>query len=141
MQGLSKIGLFALVALALAGCGTSTNTSTNTSLASGDYVGTTSQGLPISFTVTPTSVESIRFSWQAICADGQSHSNTIALGNTSINAGAFSVSGTLDTGAASSVSGNLVGDTASGDLSRSGPSDFGTDCTDTGVTWQAHLLS
>jgi hypothetical protein len=115
------------------------HTPRNTSAASGDYVGTTSQGLPISFTVTPTSVESIQFSWRAICADGKSHLNTIVLGSTSIKSGAFSASGTLDTGASSSVSGKVTGDTASGRLSRSGPSAFGTNCSDTGVTWHAYV--
>ena len=105
----------------------------------GNYAGTTSQGLPISFTVTPTAVESIQFGWRAICADGKSHTNTIALGTAQLASGSFTASGTLNTGASSSVSGTVVGSTASGSLSRTGPSAFGTDCADTGVAWHAQL--
>ncbi len=137
MQRLRNIGRFASIALALAGCGASAGTSASGPVGSGSYVGTTSQGLPISFIVTPTSVQSIQFGWQAICADGRSHSNTIILGSTPLASGAFAVSGTLDTGASSSVSGKVAGETASGTLSRSGPSAFGTNCTDTGVAWTA----
>ena len=137
VQRLRSVGCFASMALALAGCGTSAITSASGPVQTGSYVGATSQGLPISFTVTATSVQSIQFGWQATCADGQSHSNTILLGGTSIASGAFAASGTLDTGASSSVSGKVVGENASGTLSRSGPSAFGTNCTDTGVAWTA----
>lgn len=109
------------------------NTSTSTS-----YVGTTSQGLPISFTATSSSADNITFTWQAACSDGQTHTNSIDVGNVPISAGAFSTSGTLNTGGQVSVSGQVSGSTASGQLSRSGPTAFGTDCTDSGVTWTAH---
>jgi hypothetical protein len=106
----------------------------------GSFAGTTSQGLPISFTVTSSSVDSIMFTWEAVCADAQSHTNSIVLGNTLLAGGTFATSGTLDTGASSSVSGKIQGDTAAGVFSRSGPSVFGTDCTDNGVSWRAHRV-
>ena len=124
-----------LAGLAMSGCGGSTKSATT--LAPGSYSGSTSQGLPITFTVTPTSVESVDFAWTARCADGQKHTNEIELGNGTIHAGAFSVGGTLDTGALAQVQGTIQGDTASGQLSRSGPSAFGTNCVAAGVKWQA----
>ena len=47
----------------------------------GRFAGTTPQGRPISFAVTSSSVNSIIFTWQAVCADGQRHTNTIVLGS------------------------------------------------------------
>ncbi len=145
-----------IVACAAAGCGGSGQAVTKTITASGApssqptvtrstagtsaraFLGATSQGLPISFVVTPTSVVSIRFAWRATCADHQTHQNTILFPSAPITAGAFSVSGTLNTGASSSVLGHVNGSAASGRLSRSGPSSFGTSCLDEGVTWTAH---
>ena len=101
------------------------------------YVGTTSQGLPISFTASSSQVSDITFAWTAHCADGQTHTNSIEIGGASIASGAFSSSGTLNTGGQASVSGQISGANASGRLSRSGPTAFGTDCTDNGVTWTA----
>ncbi len=138
--------------LALAGCGASSKSVTRTvdsspgvpsaavTSSQRDFVGTTSQGLPISFTVTPTSVGSIRFVWRAVCSDDQTHSNTIILGSASITSGHFSTSGTLNTGASSAVSGEVRGRTATGHLSRSGPSAFGTDCAAAHVRWSAQAL-
>jgi hypothetical protein len=111
---------------------------TGSGASAGGFAGTTSQGLPISFTVTSGLVDSIMFSWRAVCADGQRHTNTIVLGSAPLAGGSFATSATLDTGAWSSISGKIQGGTASGVLSRSGPSAFGTDCTANGVTWQAH---
>jgi len=102
------------------------------------FVGTTSQGLPISFTATSGGVQDITFVWSAKCADGQTHSNTIELGGAPINSGSFAASGTLNTGGLASVGGHITGSSASGRLSRSGATAFGTDCTDAGVTWTAH---
>lgn len=145
-----------IAVVAGAGCGGSSQTETKTLTASGApasqptvttgtpgtvaraYLGSTSQGLPISFVVTPTSVDSIRFAWRATCADHQTHENTILFRSAPITAGAFSASGTLNTGASSSVSGQVHGSSASGRLSRSGPSAFGTTCLAAGVTWTAH---
>ncbi len=138
--------------LTVAGCGGSTKTVTRTVDSSPaapsaevtslprDFVGTTSQGLPISFTVTPTSVESIQFAWRAVCSDNQTHSNTIILGSASITSGNFSASGQLNTGASSAVSGHISGRTAAGQLSRGGPSAFGTNCAAAHVRWSAQAL-
>ena len=142
-----------LTILTTAGCGGSTKTVTRTvdsspAAASSaqvtslprDFVGTTSQGLPISFIVTPTSVESIQFAWRAVCSDSQTHSNTIFLGSASIRSGSFSTSGELNTGASSAVSGHVSGRIATGQLSRSGPSAFDTSCYATDVRWSAQAL-
>jgi hypothetical protein len=103
------------------------------------FTGTTSQGLPISFTATPTAILSLNFDWTANCADGQTHTNTISAGGGPISQGSFSLGGILNTGGSFQVDGTVNGSTASGTLSRSGPSAFGTfDCTATGVTWQAN---
>ncbi len=106
----------------------------------GNYVGTTSQGLPITFTASSSSVDNITFTWQALCADRQRHTNSISIGGASINGGAFSASGILNTGGQATVTGQVSGTSASGQLSRSGPTAFGTNCTDNGVTWTAHRL-
>jgi len=106
------------------------------------FRGTTSQGLPIGFHVTPTQVVSLSFDWTAFCADGQHHSNSIFGGDAPLNQGNFSMGGTLNTGGTFQVDGVVNGTTAAGTLSRSGPSAFGTfDCTASGVTWQAQALN
>ena len=131
----------ATLALCAAGCGgTSKNASTGSagSVASGSFAGTTSQGLPVSFTVTSGAIAAVQFGWVAKCADGQTHTNTILLGGGQMQNGAFSIGGTLDTGASSQFEGTVHGGSASGQLSRSGPSAFGTDCLDIGVKWSAH---
>jgi hypothetical protein len=102
------------------------------------FSGTTSQGLPINFSVTATSVNSLSFGWTAFCADGQHHTNSIFGGDAPLDMGNFSMGGTLNTGGTFQVDGVVNGTTAAGTLSRSGPSAFGTfDCTASGVTWQA----
>ncbi len=106
------------------------------------YKGTTSQGLPISFIATPTAILSLDYGWTALCADGQTHSNTISAGGGPIDNGSFSLGGILNTGGTFHVDGTLNGTSASGTLSRSGPSAFGTfDCTASGVTWDAQVSS
>ena len=137
LKGMTALSATVIVGLGIAGCGTSTNTSA-AGFKTGSYSGTTSQGQTISFTVTSTSVEDVLFGWQATCADGQSHSNTMGGWNTPItSAGAFTLDGSVDTGASGQVAGTVKGNTASGTLSRSGPSSFGTDCSDNGVAWTA----
>jgi hypothetical protein len=142
-----------LVGLALVGCGDSSTTTIITTaptptssggVPSGaqSFVGTTDQGQPISFTVLGSTVNSVRFGWTAKCDDGQVHSNTIALGSAPIaDDGSFSVSGTLTTGGYGQVDGKIDGDNASGTLSRSKGSAFGTNCVASGVTWEAHAGS
>ena len=106
------------------------------------FSGTTSQGLPISFAVSRTRVISLSFDWTAYCADGQHHSNSIFAGDGPLNQGAFSLGGILNTGGTFQVDGVVNGTTATGTLSRSGASAFGTfDCSATGVTWQAQAAS
>ena len=100
--------------------------------------GATSQGLPISFSTTSGSVENITFGWRARCADGHTHTNSIDIGSAPIVARAFSTSGIVNTGGQAAVSGHLSGSSASGELSRSGPTAFGTNCTDDDVAWTAH---
>lgn len=107
----------------------------------GDYRGTTSQGLPIFFTVTPTSIEDVTFGWRARCADGRVHTNMIGLGGTSIRRRRFSVRGVLTTGGRAHVIGRLEGGRASGRLSRWAGSAFDTDCVARGIRWHAHVVS
>jgi hypothetical protein len=138
---LRPIAGVALVTL-VAGCGGSshavTTASRSASAGARDFRGTTSQGLPISFAVAGTSVDAIRFVWRARCADGRVHANAIVFRRAELNSGTFSASGTLNTGADSSVSGHVRADAASGRFSRSGPTAFGTACRATGVSWTAH---
>jgi hypothetical protein len=103
------------------------------------FSGRTSQGLAISFLATSTDVLYLTFGWTAHCEDGQTHMNSIAAGGSPIDqSGGFSMGGVLNTGGLFQVDGTIDGTTASGTLSRSGPSAFGTfDCTAAGVTWQA----
>ena len=134
----------AVVGWGAAGCGATTttvDTTATTGFTTGPYGGSTSQGLPVSFNVTSTGIQSVEFTWRATCADGQTHTNTISLGGAAIQSGGFSLGGTLDTGAFAQVDGTVHGNSASGHLSRSGPSAFGTDCLAAGVTWQAHATS
>ncbi len=142
-RGVIALTATVLVGLAVAGCGdSSTTTIITTAPSSGQaFAGTTSQGLPISFTVVGNTVNGVRFGWRAKCDDGQVHSNTIALGPAPIQDGSFSVSGTLTTGGYGQVDGKIDGDSASGTLSRSHGSAFNANCVATGVTWEAHAGS
>ena len=125
-----------IAGLGSAGCGGGGST---TAPAPGSYTGVTSQGLPISFVVNASGVSNVRFGWSASCADGQVHANTIVLPGAGVRGGAFSVGGTLETGGVAHVDGTFDGSKASGTLSRSGGTAFGTDCSATGVHWHAHL--
>jgi len=138
----------ALAALMLIGCGGSGQdlggrgtTSGSLAFRTGTFQGTTSQGLPIVFTVGPRSIEGVLFRWRARCADGHVHANGISLGGTHIRDGHFSVGGLLVTGGRARVSGSLRGARASGVLSRWANSAFNTVCVARGVTWHARLAS
>jgi hypothetical protein len=108
--------------------------------ANGSYQGTTNDGLPVSFTVSDNAITGIQFGWLTVCADGQLHQNMIEPGDGNMSNGSFSVSGTLNTGAAAKFSGTISGDTSTGTFSRSGPSAFNTDCVESG-TWKAHVTA
>ncbi len=124
----------------LAGCGGGSSTETTTGPpVSGSYVGVTSQGLPITFVVNPGSVSSVRFGWRARCADGEIHTNSIALDSARIHYGVFSLGGLLETGGIAHVDGRIKGSTASGTLSRKRGTAFGTNCRATGIRWHAQL--
>ena len=101
------------------------------------YSGTTSQGLPISFSLANDYVLTVRFGWRARCEDGQVHENTIILPGGPIRDGAFRTGGTLETGGIAHVTGHLKGGNASGVLSRSRGSAFGVNCTASGIRWHA----
>jgi hypothetical protein len=107
---------------------------------SGDYTGTTSQGQPVTFTVSGSTVTNIVYGWQANCDDGQSHTNSIAPGDATLNGSSFSVSSTLTTGASAQFAGTISGHSASGTFSRSGGSAFNTNCAASG-TWTASASS
>ena len=140
----------ALVGSLVAGCGgsgeskTTTVESTVTAPApSGPtaYSGTTEQGLPISFGVTPGAVVELTFGWRAPCADGRARSNSIRLQGVPLHDGAFAFSGTLETGGVVRIEGRIDGDRASGSFARSGGTAFGVDCKVAGVAWQARAGS
>ena len=127
-------------AAALAGCGGGDSTTVSTGPpVPGSYVGETSQGLPITFEVAPGTVGVLRFGWRATCDDGQVHQNTIVLPGSRLHYGVFSMGGTLETGGIAHVSGRIQGSEASGSLSRSRGSAFGTNCRATGIAWHAQV--
>jgi hypothetical protein len=126
--------------LALPGCGIedSINGGGDSSPDTGTYAGTTSQGLPIAFSVTPAGqVESVRFGWRARCEDGQVHVNSILLSGAKIQNDAFAVGDTLETGGVAHVTGRFDGSRVSGILSRSRGTAFGVNCRATGISWSA----
>lgn len=153
---LGAMAIGAIMVAGLSGCTISTDSKTTTvtttapssstagspsapsSSTTTSYTGTTSQGLPITFTATSDMVQSLNFGWRAKCTDGQVHTNTISLGSAPISDGSFSLGGTLNTGGVAHVEGKIDGDTASGELSRSRGSSFNTDCVATGISWEAH---
>jgi hypothetical protein len=101
------------------------------------FSGTTEQGLPFVFAVTPSAVVDITFGWRAPCADGEVRSNSIRLGGASIQNGSFSFDSTLETGGVTQVEGAIQGDRASGTFSRSKGTSFGIDCEVSDVHWDA----
>ena len=104
----------------------------------GTYAGTTSQGLPITFSVNPAGdVVDVVFAWRARCEDGQVYVNTIVLPGGPVGDGSFETGGTLETGGIGHVSGSFEGSNASGDLSRSRGTAFGVNCKLSGVEWSA----
>jgi hypothetical protein len=106
----------------------------------GTYVGRTSQGLPMSFTVGTSSAQGIYFRWRARCADGRVRTSGMVLGSTRIRDGRFSVGGLLRTGGRGRVSGSVRGGRASGTLSRWGKTSSGAQCRVSDVTWHAHVV-
>ena len=126
--------------LALSGCGIEVNIDAggDSSPDAGTYAGTTSQGLPIAFSVTPAGgLESVRFGWRARCEDGRVHVNTILLPGAQIENESYAVGGTLETRGVAHVDGRFDESKASGVLSRSRGTAFGVNCRATGVTWTA----
>jgi hypothetical protein len=106
----------------------------------GTYVGRTSQGLPISFTVGASSAHGVYFRWRARCADGRVQQKGMVLGSSLIRDRRFSVGGVLRTGGRGRVSGSLRGGRASGTLSRWGETAFGPVCRVKDVRWRAHVV-
>ena len=104
----------------------------------GTYAGSTSQGLPIAFSVSDAGrVEIVQFAWRARCDDGQVYVNTIVLPGGRIRNGAFETGGMLETGGIGHVSGSFDGSQASGVLSRSRGTAFGVNCQLSGIDWDA----
>ena len=152
VHGKLALTAISIIGSGLAGCGiggdqTTTVTSTvNVPSGSGaaetqTYTGTTSQGLPIAFAASPNAVLTLRFGWRARCEDGQVHTNTIQLGGAPIEHRSFVIDGNLTTGGVAHVDGPLDGNRASGHLSRSEGSAFGTNCIATGIAWHVHTGS
>lgn len=106
----------------------------------GTYIGRTSQGLPISFTVGESAAQNVYFRWRARCADGRVRTKGMVLRSARIRNGRFSVSGVLPTGGRGHVSGSVSAERASGTLSRWGDTAFGTACRVRDVRWLAHVV-
>lgn len=149
----SRLGALAAVLVLVGGCSAGAGdqpgdsgspgpaSSSSATPGGSSYEGTTSQGLPISFTVSGAAVAGVAFGWRARCADGRVHANGIELGGAAIRGGRFSVRGLLTTGGRAHVVGRLSGSRAEGRLSRWAGSAFGTDCVARGIWWHAHLVS
>lgn len=105
----------------------------------GSYTGTTGQGLPIFMGVGRTGVDSVYFRWRAKCADGEVHTSAIVLIRARVRRGRFSFDRRLRTGGRVHLSGRLRGVRASGVLSRTGPSAFGTKCKVKKTRWRARV--
>jgi hypothetical protein len=107
----------------------------------GTYTGRTSQGLPVTISVSGNRVLTFAFGWRAKCDDGKVHVNTISAGGGKIRHRHFSYGGVhvLNTGGSFHVRGKLRGGSAWGKLSRSGPSAFNTNCLARGVKWHARF--
>jgi hypothetical protein len=139
--------VLALIAGVVVGCGTAGCEGAKPAAnsvgppAEGRYVGETGQGLPISFVVVGTTVRDLSFGWRAACEDGQVHANMIALPGGGIQYSAFSSGGRLETGGIAHVDGIFDGAQASGELSRSKGSAFGTNCRAIGIEWSADLVA
>lgn len=103
----------------------------------GTYTGTTSQGLPIFVSVGRTSIRSVFFRWRIRCADGKVHTNAISFQGERIRRGRFSFGSTLETGGSVRMSGRIRDARASGTLSRTGASAFGTKCAARKIGWSA----
>ena len=131
--------IFVGIAVALSSCGgTGGGNVADAAPTAGTYAGTTSQGLPIAFSVTPDGdVSGLQFAWRARCEDGQVYVNTIVLPGGPVSDGAFETGGGLETGGVAHVSGTFDGSEASGDLSRSKGTAFGVNCRLAGVEWSA----
>lgn len=109
-----------------------------------EYVGATSQGLPVELVTTPRGVTSFIFFWRARCSDGRIHANEIDASPSAATPidgrGRFSMSGTLNTGGLFQVRGKIRNGRASGRLSRHGPTAFGTECRTPSLKWHAFPL-
>jgi hypothetical protein len=145
------VTMVAGLGLLLGGCGGGDETTTVTSTVTVQsqsgvtdvegYSGTTSQGLPVSFAATHKAVLTVSFGWTARCEDGQVHTNTIRLGGAPIQNGSFVIDALLETGGVAHFEGTVEGSKASGHLSRSKGSAFGTNCLAAGISWKAHTGS
>jgi hypothetical protein len=131
----------AVVLLVPPGCGVEVDLGGDESGAApeaGTYAGTTSQGLPIAFSVSPNGdVLDVVFAWRARCEDGQVYVNTIVLPGGRLRDGSFRTGGGLETGGIAHVTGSFEGSEATGDLSRSRGTAFGVNCNLSGVEWSA----
>jgi hypothetical protein len=101
------------------------------------YNGTTAQGLHISFTRTGSAVSDIQFEWSGTCNDGHEHQSLITISGAHLSSGAFSDTDTLPSQGHATVSGTIAGSSATGTLSRTGPSIYGTDCDIAPISWSA----
>ncbi len=116
----------------------------STTLVSANFVGSTSQGLPVTLDTSAKGVTDFSFYWRARCSDHKIHANGIDAGSGSpiqVSAsGKFAISGVLNTGGHFKVNGTIKPDRAFGTLSRRGKTAFGVNCRIPTVHWRAYPI-
>jgi hypothetical protein len=105
----------------------------------GDYAGTTSQNLPVSFTAAKHKVTSIEIGWRATCSDGQTRTSSSNFGTATypIHKRKFTATATFTNGAHATFKGRLKGKHAHGTYNRSGPITPGVTCATGTFDWSA----
>jgi hypothetical protein len=116
----------------------------STTLVQADYVGSTSQGIPVMMSTSAQGVTDFSFYWRARCSDHKVHVNGIDAksgSTTPVRAnGKFSISGVLNTGGHFKVNGTIKPGRAFGTLSRHGKTAFGVNCRIPTVHWRAYPI-
>lgn len=117
---------------------------TSMTLVPAQYVGSTSQGIPVTMDTSAKGVTDFSFYWRARCSDHKVHVNGIDAGGgsaTPVNAkGRFAISGVLNTGGFFKIKGTIKADRAFGTLSRRGKTAFGVNCRIPTVHWRAYPI-
>jgi hypothetical protein len=115
--------------------------STSTTLVPAEYVGSTSQGIPVTMDTSEQGVTDFTFYWRSRCSDHKIHVNGIDAGGGSAtpvsSKGKFSIHGVLNTGGFFRIKGTIKPSRAFGTLTRHGKTAFGVNCRIPTVHWRA----